>query len=165
MLKTFNLSGESQDEGRLRVLVIDDDILNAESMAFVQEDWVVSHLETPQPIFNGNVDLALFDVVFVDLIFHPKELEENGFHPDSPFLGFKLLDWFKTWKPDKPVIVLSARLGNPIYDRKLRASYPGVLFFPKPLLFEGENIRRIMKHIKRFPKSKSFQFQRGGPRF
>ncbi len=153
LLKTYCFSESKNKDHRLNVLFIDDDPLNAESLAIAQDEWVVSCLESPQPLFDGKLDLDPFHMIFVDLVFHPAELQENGFYPKSPFLGYKVLNWFKVNAPQKPLVVVSGLLGNPTEDRRFKAAYPNVIFFPKPLDFGDKSIQGILERLGVDPRA------------
>ncbi len=151
MLKVFDYTQRKDPKTRasLNVLFIDDEVDQAEALALCQDQWVISSLSSPQPLFDGQVDVSVFDLVIVDLVFNAVELTQNKFEPSTPHLGCKVLHWFRENSPQKPVVAMSALLANADEVKQFQIRFPEVVCFGKPMDFSDSNFGRILERLGR----------------
>ncbi len=131
----------------LRILLIDDDPENGDVLELAQEDWSVLTLLSPDPIFEGEVDVNDFDLVAVDLVIHPNEQTRNSFVNVSPEVGYQTLRWLIQHYPEKPVVVMSALLEDFSAEAEFKSMFPGITYFKKPFDAFDASFRLAVENI------------------
>lgn len=131
----------------LRILVIDDDPENGQVLELAQEDWKITTIVSPDPLFEGKIQLDDFDLVVVDLVIHPDEETRLSLLNVTPKVGYGILRWLNVHAPEKPMVVISALLGDYAAEAEFKALFPGVVYYKKPFDMFDPSFRQMIEAL------------------
>ena len=122
---------------RLRVLYIEDEADNRESLEMIlEEHWNIDTVAHPKTAVEKNSDV--YDGILLDLVFSQgKTPQEKLLEDPNASTGIAALEWIKKTDPEKPVFILSA-LPKDTYYPLFCKQYKNIWYIEKPVAFDQE---------------------------